>query len=428
MKQINKANQLLSEKIGGVKGTEFEGEFHMMEKRTDVIYHLIDDIRDRTNEYLQPNPASRSKMWIANNASKLRGQVKNTPYPQPEGVLGESMIKSGKDLGEESMFGLALVDMGESMRQMAGIKYALEDNIKQNFLDPMHQIKETELKEVLHLRKKTESRRLDFDCKKRKKSAGSAVSEDEVTQAAEKFEESRVQTEAAMHHLLNNETEQLSHLLGFAEGLVEYHSQCTEILKDMVKQLNEKKKRVAVMAKSVEATGGRKPLSFGTAAGQEPFNQGTSSMFPNSNNGMGADSTSTVSDSNFNSNNSYRSPAANAKIENEKQSQQEQSGGGTKIMSSLNGFADSMGIKLPTYGTTSASGSNSSASGSSSTQKDPKCRALYDFDAENAEELDFKEGNMIKLIAKLDENWLQGELNGKQGRFPVSYVEIVNPI
>lgn len=25
-------------------------------KKTDVIYRLIDDVRERTNEYLQPNP------------------------------------------------------------------------------------------------------------------------------------------------------------------------------------------------------------------------------------------------------------------------------------------------------------------------------------------------------------------------------------
>ena len=61
-------------------------------------------------------------------------------------------------------------------------------------------------------------------------------------------------------------------------------------------------------------------------------------------------------------------------------------------------------------------------------KQEPTCRGLYDFDAENAEELDFKEGDIIKLIARLDDNWLHGELNGKQGRFPVSYVEIVNPL
>lgn len=79
----------------------------------------------------------------------MRGQVKNTPYPQPEGTLGETMIKYGKDLGDESNFGNALVEMGESLRQMAGIKYALEDNIKQNFLDPLNQIKDLDLKDVL---------------------------------------------------------------------------------------------------------------------------------------------------------------------------------------------------------------------------------------------------------------------------------------
>jgi hypothetical protein len=61
-------------------------------------------------------------------------------------------------------------------------------------------------------------------------------------------------------------------------------------------------------------------------------------------------------------------------------------------------------------------------------KQEPACRGLYDFDAENAEELDFKEGDIIKLIARLDDNWLHGELNGKQGRFPVSYVEIINPL
>jgi endophilin-A len=60
--------------------------------------------------------------------------------------------------------------------------------------------------------------------------------------------------------------------------------------------------------------------------------------------------------------------------------------------------------------------------------REPCCRALYDFEAENSEELEFKEGNMIKLVARLDDNWLQGELNGRQGRFPVSYVDIIVPI
>jgi endophilin-A len=245
MKQINKANQLLSEKIGGAKGTDLDERFNNMERKTDCIYRLIDDVHLRTNEFLQPNPASRAKLWTVNNLSKMRGQVKNTPYPQPEGTLGEAMCKYGKELGGDSLtesnFGAALNDVGESLRQMAGIKYALEDNIKQNFLDPLTQLKDNDIKEVLALRKKTENRRLDYDCKKRKKSSGStAVTDEELQLAEEKFNESKSMTEQAMNRLLSNELEHITHLIGFAEGFLEYHHQCYEILKDMIKQLNER--------------------------------------------------------------------------------------------------------------------------------------------------------------------------------------------
>ena len=60
--------------------------------------------------------------------------------------------------------------------------------------------------------------------------------------------------------------------------------------------------------------------------------------------------------------------------------------------------------------------------------REPNCKALYDFEAENNEELDFKEGSIIKLVARLDDNWLLGEFNNRQGRFPISYVEILNPL
>lgn len=42
---------------------------------------------------------------MLNTVSKLRGQVKATGYPQTEGLLGDCMLKYGKELGEESAFG-----------------------------------------------------------------------------------------------------------------------------------------------------------------------------------------------------------------------------------------------------------------------------------------------------------------------------------
>lgn len=48
-----------------------------------------------------------------------------------------------------TFLGLALIEMGESLKQMADVKYSLDDNIKQNFLEPLHHLQTKDLKEVM---------------------------------------------------------------------------------------------------------------------------------------------------------------------------------------------------------------------------------------------------------------------------------------
>ena len=44
-------------------------------------------------------------MSTRNAFSKMRGQEQKILYPQPEGTLGDYMIRHGTDLGEDSTFG-----------------------------------------------------------------------------------------------------------------------------------------------------------------------------------------------------------------------------------------------------------------------------------------------------------------------------------
>ncbi|XP_049837121.1 endophilin-A isoform X2 [Schistocerca gregaria] len=381
-KQINKANQYVTEKMGGAEGTQMDEDFTDMEKKTDVTYELVEELQIKTKEFLQPNPTARAKMAAVKGISKLSGQAKASTYPQPEGVLGECMVTYGRRLGDDSLFGSALCEMGESMKQMADVKYSLDDNIKQNFLEPLHHLQTKDLKEVMHHRKKLQGRRLDFDCKRRRQ-----AKDEEIKMSEEKFAESLQLAQIGMHNLLENDIEQISQLATFAEALLDYHQQCVEILRSLTETLLEKKQEAANRPKSEFVP---KTLHDLHVEGLTDGLNGTHPHHPAASTGSSLASSPVHPKPNqlelFPSGNVPRS--ANA----------------SPLPSPMRSPARSAVPKMPC------------------------CTALYDFEPENPGELGFKEGETITLTNKIDENWYEGTVNGRTGYFPVTYVQVIVPL
>ncbi|KAK7452255.1 hypothetical protein BaRGS_00039736 [Batillaria attramentaria] len=58
----------------------------------------------------------------------------------------------------------------------------------------------------------------------------------------------------------------------------------------------------------------------------------------------------------------------------------------------------------------------------------PRCRARFDFEGEGHGDLAFEDGDVIQLVAHCGNDWLKGELNGKVGIFPASFVEIIEDL
>uniref|UniRef100_A0A668UXI9 Uncharacterized protein n=1 Tax=Oreochromis aureus TaxID=47969 RepID=A0A668UXI9_OREAU len=229
--------QLLSEKISGAEGTKLEEDFLEMERKIEVTNKSVLDLLSKTTEYLQPNPASRAKLNMLNTMSKIRGQVKTTGYPQTEGLLGDCMLRYGQELGEDSLFGCALVDVGEAMRQMADVKDSLDINVKQNFIDPLQNLQDKDLKEITHHLKKLEGRRLDFDYKKKRQGK---IPDEEIRQAVEKFDESKELAERSMFNFLENDVEQVNQLSALIKAALEYHQQSCEILEELSGKLQKR--------------------------------------------------------------------------------------------------------------------------------------------------------------------------------------------
>uniref|UniRef100_A0A4W3I5G3 SH3 domain-containing protein n=2 Tax=Callorhinchus milii TaxID=7868 RepID=A0A4W3I5G3_CALMI len=51
------------------------------------------------------------------------------------------------------------------------------------------------------------------------------------------------------------------------------------------------------------------------------------------------------------------------------------------------------------------------------------CEALYDFKAEDPDDLSFKQGDRILIMEQLDAEWYKGKLNGHEGIFPTAFVQ-----
>ena len=55
----------------------------------------------------------------------------------------------------------------------------------------------------------------------------------------------------------------------------------------------------------------------------------------------------------------------------------------------------------------------------------PYAKTLYPFQAQLPTELSFSDNEIVTLIQHIDEDWIEGELDGKIGLFPATFVEII---
>ena len=53
----------------------------------------------------------------------------------------------------------------------------------------------------------------------------------------------------------------------------------------------------------------------------------------------------------------------------------------------------------------------------------PQAKALYDYEAQDADELTLKTDEIVTITKRDPSGWWQGRIHGKEGLFPGNYVE-----
>jgi len=92
-------------------------------------------------------------------------------------------------------------------------------------------------------------------------------------------------------------------------------------------------------------------------------------------------------------------------------------------------FMESVSMQNSSKSTTAtpagaASPISKSPSSSSTSKKLEQFRAIYDYTAQEPNELSFQEGAVITLVEKYpDSDWWNGEVNGKVGLFPLNFTK-----
>ncbi|VEN62442.1 unnamed protein product [Callosobruchus maculatus] len=243
--------------------------------------------------------------------------------------------------------------------------------------------------------------------------------------AEEKFAESLHLAQMGMFNLLENDVEQISQLATFAEGLLDYHSQCTDILKTLTETLFEKKDEAANRPKVEFVPKTLQDLNIEgvSADGMNGTNYQNSLIIPSSHNNKvvssyGSQIKGTVSKpipirNTFNPDpfDPWSIPQGSSQVSSPQHKPYhlelhpgQQSANASPLPSPMKSPA-----RTPMT-------------------KQPCCTALYDFEPENPGELGFKENDVITLLNKVDENWFEGSIQGRTGYFPVNYVRVDVPL
>ncbi|XP_025113799.1 endophilin-B1-like isoform X3 [Pomacea canaliculata] len=234
---FNRAVQFTEEKLGTAEKTVLDAHFENLLVRAEKTKQWTEQIKRSTEALIQPNPNQRMEDLLYEKLDR-RKKERVTQYE----ILGTNMVEAGNDFGPGTSYGNALVKCGQAQLQIGNAEREFMTATVNNFLTPLHNFLEGDMKTILKEKKILETKRLDLDAaksklRKAKSQSTQQQAEADLRSAQAEFDRQAEITKILLEGINSTHAHHLRCLNDFIEAQIKFFAQCQQYMSDLQRQL-----------------------------------------------------------------------------------------------------------------------------------------------------------------------------------------------
>ncbi|XP_068610343.1 rho GTPase-activating protein 17a [Brachionichthys hirsutus] len=246
-KQFNRMKQLANQTVGRAEKTEvLSDDLLQIERRMDLVRVVSHNTHKRMVSCLQGHIGADAekrhsvpRLYTGNGQKKL-----------PLTSLSQVMVEGGNQLGEDSLIGKMMEVCGEAENRLASELMQHELQMEKDVLDPLSQLAEVEIPNILKQRKQLAKLVLDYDSARARwlQATKSIISgtnthaltakadllKEEMDEATNKVELCKDQLAADMYNFFSKEGDYARYFVTLLEAQADYHRKSLTVLEHVL--------------------------------------------------------------------------------------------------------------------------------------------------------------------------------------------------
>ncbi|XP_042253384.1 rho GTPase-activating protein 17a isoform X4 [Thunnus maccoyii] len=246
-KQFNRMKQLANQTVGRAEKTEvLSDDLLQIERRMELVRVVSHNTHKRMVSCLQGHIGADAekrhsvpRLYTGNGQKKL-----------PLTALSQAMVEGGNQLGEDSLIGKMMEVCGEAENRLASELMQHELQIEKDVLDPLSQLAEVDIPNILKQRKQLAKLVLDYDSARARwlQATKSIISgtntqaltakadllKEEMDEAMNKVELCKDQLAADMYSFFSKEGEYARYFVTLLEAQADYHRKSLTLLEGVL--------------------------------------------------------------------------------------------------------------------------------------------------------------------------------------------------